>query len=62
MNDVVLRNVSKHFDDFVAVNNLSFEAQAGSIFGLLGPNGAGKSTTMRMIANTWRPIAENYLF
>ena len=55
MSDVTLRNVTKHFDDFVAVQDLSFEVSAGSIFGLLGPNGAGKSTTMRMIANILAP-------
>jgi ABC-2 type transport system ATP-binding protein len=55
MADVVLKNVSKHFDDFVAVNDLSFEVRPGSIFGLLGPNGAGKTTTMRMIANILAP-------
>lgn len=55
MNDIILKNVSKHFEDFVAVDNLSFQARSGSIFGLLGPNGAGKSTTMRMIANIFVP-------
>src|SRR5262245_44916007 len=54
-NDVVLKYVSKHFDDFIAVDKLSFETRAGSVFGLLGPNGAGKSTTMRMIANILVP-------
>ncbi len=41
----------------VAVNNLSFEAYEGEIFGLLGPNGAGKTTTLRMLATLIRPDA-----
>lgn len=48
---VVLRNVTKRFGDFTAVNDLSLEVRAGRIFGLLGPNGAGKTTTIRMIVN-----------
>lgn len=39
----------------VAVNDLSFDAYRGEIFGLLGPNGAGKTTTLRMIATLIRP-------
>ena len=39
----------------IAVNQLSFEAYRGEIFGLLGPNGAGKTTTLRMIASLIRP-------
>ena len=38
-----------------AVNNLSFTANEGEIFGLLGPNGAGKTTTLRMLATLIRP-------
>lgn len=41
----------------VAVDDLSFTAYAGEIFGLLGPNGAGKTTTMRMLATLIRPDA-----
>ena len=39
----------------VAVDNLSFSACQGEIFGLLGPNGAGKTTTLRMLATLIRP-------
>ncbi len=42
-------NISKYYDDFLAVDNLSFEIKDGEIFGLLGVNGAGKTTTFRMI-------------
>ena len=55
MNVIECRNVSKRFDDFVAVDNLSLEVPAGSIFGLLGPNGAGKTTTIRMIVDIFAP-------
>ena len=43
-------NIVKKYDDFFAVNGISFEVARGESFGLLGPNGAGKSTTMKMIA------------
>ena len=46
---VLLNNVSKSYGDLKAVDNLSFEARRGEIFGLLGPNGAGKTTTLEMI-------------
>lgn len=44
-----VQNVSKSFGSTKAVNNVSFTAEEGKIFGLLGPNGAGKTTTIRMI-------------
>ena len=42
-------------NEIVAVDNLSFTANKGEIFGLLGPNGAGKTTTLRMLATLIRP-------
>ena len=44
------QNLTKTFDKFTAVENLSLDVQAGEIFAFLGPNGAGKTTTMRMLA------------
>ena len=44
-----IKNVTKYYGDFLAVDNLSFEVKPGEIFGLLGVNGAGKTTTFRMI-------------
>ncbi|MCL1799569.1 MAG: ATP-binding cassette domain-containing protein [Eggerthellaceae bacterium] len=45
----------------VAVDDLSFEAYAGEIYGLLGPNGAGKTTTLRLLATLIRPDAGDAL-
>lgn len=52
-----LENVTKYYDDFKAVDNLSFEVKEGEIFGLLGANGAGKTTTFRMIMNLLEPTS-----
>ena len=52
---IALRDVVKEFDGFRAVDGVTFDISAGSIFGLLGPNGAGKSTTIRMIVDIIRP-------
>ena len=46
-----VKNVTKYYGDFKAVDNLSFSVNKGEIFGLLGVNGAGKTTTFRMIMN-----------
>ncbi|AWB68105.1 multidrug ABC transporter ATP-binding protein [Saccharobesus litoralis] len=46
---IQINNLTKHFGDFVAVDNLSMSLQPGDILGFLGPNGAGKSTSMKMI-------------
>lgn len=52
-----LENVTKYYDEFKAVDNLSFEVKEGEIFGLLGANGAGKTTTFRMIMNLLEPTS-----
>jgi ABC-2 type transport system ATP-binding protein len=52
-----LAGVSKSFDEFVAVRDLSLAVRPGTIYGLLGPNGAGKTTTIRMIVNIIAPDA-----
>jgi ABC-2 type transport system ATP-binding protein len=46
---ITVKNLVKEYDDFTAVNNISFEVYEGEIFGLLGPNGAGKTTTLEII-------------
>ncbi len=50
-----VENLEKHYGSFVAVDGVSFRAEAGSIFGLLGPNGAGKSTTIGCISGLLEP-------
>lgn len=50
-----LRNVSKRYGDFTAVNDISLNIPQGSVYGFLGPNGAGKTTTIRMILDIIRP-------
>jgi ABC-2 type transport system ATP-binding protein len=50
-----VKNLTKSFNNFVAVDNISFDVKKGEIFGLLGPNGAGKSTTLRMLSTLARP-------
>jgi ABC-2 type transport system ATP-binding protein len=54
---VVVENLTKRFGKFVAVDNISFEAHPGEIFGFLGPNGAGKSTTIRILCGLLRPTS-----
>lgn len=52
---IELENLSKKFGDNKAVDNLSLQVPAGSIFGFLGPNGAGKTTTVKMMLGLVRP-------
>lgn len=44
-----VHNLSKQFEDFTAVDRISFSVDAGELFGLLGPNGAGKTTTINIL-------------
>ena len=50
-----VQNITKYYDNFKAVDNLSFDVKEGEIFGLLGVNGAGKTTTFRMIIGLLEP-------
>jgi ABC-2 type transport system ATP-binding protein len=52
---IEIRNCTKHYGDFIAVNDLSLEVKSSQIFGLLGPNGAGKSTTIKMLVGLIKP-------
>ena len=54
---VALRSVTKRFDEFVAVDDISLELAQGEFFTLLGPSGCGKTTTLRMIAGFEQPSA-----
>src|SRR5687768_11234687 len=51
---IELRNFTKVYGEFVAVQNLSLKISAGEMFGFIGPNGAGKSTTIRFLATLLR--------
>jgi len=52
---VTVRNLTRCFGDFVAVDNVSFDVRQGEIFGFLGANGAGKTTTIRMLIGLLKP-------
>ncbi|UCF27768.1 MAG: ABC transporter ATP-binding protein [Chloroflexota bacterium] len=52
---VTVKNFTKTYGDFVAVDDISFEVQHGEIFGLLGPNGAGKTTTLECLEGLRQP-------
>ena len=52
-----VEKITKYYDDFKAIDNLSFEVKEGEIFGLLGVNGAGKTTTFRMIIGLLEPTS-----
>lgn len=57
MNGIDVKNLTKKFGRFTAVNSISFGVKKGEIFGFLGPNGAGKSTTIRMLCGILRPTS-----
>ena len=54
---IVVKNLTKKFGDFTAVDNVSFSVQPGEVFGWLGPNGAGKTTTIRMLLGLMQPTS-----
>ncbi|WP_027093905.1 ABC transporter ATP-binding protein [Cohnella thermotolerans] len=54
MNVLEIRNLTKKFGDFIAVDNMNLSVREGEIFGFLGANGAGKSTTINMISSLLR--------
>jgi len=55
VNAVALTDIRKKYDEFVAVDDLSFLIPAGTVYGLLGPNGAGKTSTLRMMIGITLP-------
>ena len=52
---IQVQNLTKKFEDLVAVNNISFDVKEGEIFAFLGPNGAGKTTTIKMLTTILHP-------
>jgi ABC-2 type transport system ATP-binding protein len=62
MNSIIeVKNFSKKYGDFTAVNNISFEVEEGSIFAFLGPNGAGKSTTINTLCTIFEKTSGTLL-
>lgn len=55
MDIITTDNLTKKFDDLVAVDHVSFSVKRGEIFGFLGPNGAGKTTTIKMLITLLYP-------
>jgi len=54
---IKVTNLVKKFNDFMAVDDISFEVEKGNIFAFLGPNGAGKTTTIRMLTTLLAPTS-----
>ncbi|GEL09294.1 ABC-2 type transport system ATP-binding protein [Flavobacterium glycines] len=52
---IAVKNLSKKFGNFIAVNDISFDVYKGEIFGFLGANGAGKTTAMKMLIGISKP-------
>jgi branched-chain amino acid transport system ATP-binding protein len=59
---LVVDGLTKSFDGFLAVKNVSFDVAEGEILGLIGPNGSGKSTTFNLIAGALKPTAGSVRF
>ena len=54
---IIVKNLTKKFGDFTAVDAISFEVEQGEIFGFLGANGAGKTTAMKMLIGISKPTS-----
>ena len=54
-NSIQVNQLSKHYGDFVAVDQIAFSIQPGEVVGFLGPNGAGTSTTLKMLTGYLAP-------
>ncbi len=61
MDAIIVKDLTRRFGSFVAVDHVSFTVRAGEIFGFLGSNGAGKSTTIRMLCGLLRPTSGSAL-
>jgi ABC-2 type transport system ATP-binding protein len=60
-NIIEIKNLTKKFKDFTAVDNISFGVKKGEIFSFLGPNGAGKTTTIKMLTTLLSPTSGKIL-
>ena len=54
---IEVKNLTKKYGDFTAVNDISFSVEDGETFGILGPNGAGKTTTLEMMEGLKKPTS-----
>ena len=61
MNSIEVKNLTKKFDGFTAVDGISFEVKQGEIYGFLGANGAGKSTAIKMLCGILEPTSGDAL-
>lgn len=59
---IEIRNVSKNFNAFKALDNINLDIQSGELVALLGPSGCGKTTLLRIIAGLETPDAGNIVF
>ena len=59
---IEIRNVSKNFNAFKALDDINLDIQSGELVALLGPSGSGKTTLLRIIAGLETPDAGNNLF
>jgi ABC-2 type transport system ATP-binding protein len=59
MSAIIIREMTKKFGEFTAVDNVSFSVETGELFGLLGPNGAGKTTILNMLTTLLLPTTGN---
>ncbi len=62
MNILEVKDLSKKFNNFIAVDNISFSLKEGEILGFLGPNGAGKTTTIQMLLGILNPTKGNIYY
>lgn len=61
MQSIVVKDLTKQFGSFIAVNHISFEVEKGEIFGFLGANGAGKTTAIKMMSGLLQPSSGDAL-
>src|SRR5579872_210701 len=62
MDILEVKNLTKKFNDFVAVDNISLTLKEGEILGFLGPNGAGKTTTIQMLLGVLTPTSGDIFY